>query len=141
MWPSKSRIFSTKNTKRKATPIDEEAVDRSLRRRSFPNHLSELSREQSPGPDRRGHDIERIYLRGSCARALCYLRSLLRTVLSPVREVHIEKGLLIADDDDNRSYVNELWTHLVTNITLRCVSIVVPDDIIALAKKDQGQYE
>jgi hypothetical protein len=47
----------------------------------------------------------------------------------------------MADDDENRSYVNELWTHLVTNITLRCVSIAVPDDMIASAKKDQGQYE
>jgi hypothetical protein len=47
----------------------------------------------------------------------------------------------MADDNDNRSYVNDLWTHLVENVTLRCVSIVVPDDMIASTRKDQGQYE
>jgi hypothetical protein len=31
--------LGTKRTKRKATPIDEETVDRPQKRRSFPNHL------------------------------------------------------------------------------------------------------
>lgn len=47
----------------------------------------------------------------------------------------------MADDGDNRSFVDELWTHLETNITPQCVSITVPDDMIASARKDQGQYE
>jgi hypothetical protein len=95
----------------------------------------------SPGLDRRRDDVERIHLRGSCASALDHLMSLSKTVLSTTREVHIEKGLLMADDDHNRSYVNELWTHLIANTALRRVSIIVPDDMIASAKKDQGQYE
>jgi hypothetical protein len=48
----------------------------------------------------------------------------------------MESGLLIADDDDNRSYVDELWAYLVTHVTLRSVSIVVPDDMIASARRD-----
>jgi hypothetical protein len=47
----------------------------------------------------------------------------------------------MANNDDNRSYVDELWAHLATRITLRSVSIVVPDDMIASAEKNQGQYE
>jgi hypothetical protein len=43
---------------------------------------------------------------------------------------HIESGLLMADDDDNRSYINRSWNHLVTHVTLRSVNIVVPDEMI-----------
>ena len=81
-----------------------------------------------------------VILRRSCAAALRYLRTLPNRALT-VRELHIEKGLLMADDGDNRSFVDELLTHLETNITPQCVSITVPDDMIASARKDQGQYE
>lgn len=47
----------------------------------------------------------------------------------------------MADDDDNISYVDNLWGYLVTHTRLRSISIAVPDDIIASAKKNQGQYE
>jgi hypothetical protein len=36
----------------------------------------------------------------------------------------------MADDDDNRSYINRSWNHLVTHVTLRSVNIVVPDEMI-----------
>lgn len=136
-WPSKDCALGTRQPKRRVAPIDEETFDRPQKRRFPWDRPGELSYGHSPRSDRRRDDVKRIDLRGSCAGALRYLRSLPRTVLSAVREVHIEKGLLMADDDDNRSYVNELWTHLVTNVTFRCVSIVMPDDMIASAKKDQ----
>jgi hypothetical protein len=47
----------------------------------------------------------------------------------------------MADDDNNRSCFNKLWIHSNTHVTLRSVSIVVPDDMIMSAKKNQGQSE
>ena len=140
-WPSKNGNSGTQQPKRKVALIDGEIVDRP-QKRHFPwNRLGELSQSPNRGPGLLREDIEKLYLRGSCASALRYLRSLSRTLLSTVRAVHLESGLLMADDDDNRSYVDELWAHLVTHVTLRSVSIVVPDDMIASAKKNQGQYE
>lgn len=140
-WPIKNCTFGIQQAKRKVAPIDGEIIDRPQKRRFPWNRLSEPSQGPEAGSGPRREDIEKIYLRGSCASALCYLRSLSRTLLSNVREIHIESGLLMADDDENRSFANDLWAHLVTHVKLRSVSIVVPDDMITSAKKDQGQYE
>lgn len=140
-WSRKNTAFGTEQLKRKGAPSDEETIVRPPKRRFPWDRLGELSHGRCPEPDRRWDHNERLCLRGSCASALRHLRSLPRTVLSAVREVHIDKRLLMADDDDNRSYVNDLWTHLIRSSTLRCVSIVMPDDMIVSAKKDQGQYE
>jgi hypothetical protein len=140
-WPSKNDSSGTQQPKRKVASTDGEIVGRP-QKRHFPwNHLGELSQSPNPAPSLLRKDIEKLYLRGSCANALRYLRSLSRTLLSTVRAVHIESGLLMADDDDNRSHVDKLWAHLATHIILRSVSIVVPDDMIASAKKNQGQYK
>ena len=135
-WSSKNGSSGTQQPKRKAALTDGEIVDRP-QKRDFPwNRLGELSQSPNPGPGLLREDIEKLYLRGSCVSALRYLRSLSRTMLSTVRVVHIESGLLIADDNDNRSYVNELWAYLATYITLRSISVVVLDDMIASAKKN-----
>lgn len=139
-WPRKNNAHETNHFKRKVAPHVEETVDRPPKRRFLWDRPGEFSHSHRLAPGRR-RDHERIHLHGSCASALHYLRSLPRAVTSAIREVHIEKGLLMADDDDNRSYVNDLWTYLVENATLRCVSIVVPDDVIVSTREDQGQYE
>jgi hypothetical protein len=47
----------------------------------------------------------------------------------------------MADDDNNRFYVNGLRNHSVTHFTSNLVDIVVPDGVIASAKKNQRQHE
>jgi hypothetical protein len=139
--PTVNRGSGIQQPKRKVTPIDGEIGNRPQKRRFPWNCLIGLSHGPKAGPGRHREDIERIYLHGSCASALRYLRTLSETTLSTVQEVHIERGLLMADDDDNRSYFNELWIHLNTHVAPRSVSIVVPDDMITSAEKNQGQYE
>lgn len=139
--PGKNCRFGKQQSKRKVMTTDGEYVDPSQKRRFPWSRPSELSQSPRPGLDFACEDIEEIHLRGSCASALSYLQSLSRASLSAVREVHIASGLLMADDDDNISYVDNLWGYLVTHTRLRSISIAVPDDIIASAKKNQGQYE
>jgi hypothetical protein len=139
--PTLNRGPGIQQPKRKVTLIDGEIGDRPRKRRFPWNRLIGFSDGLESGHGCHREDIERIYLHGNCASALRYLRTLSGTTLSTVQEVHIERGLLMADDDDNRSYFSELWIHLNTHITLRSVSIVVPDDMITSAKKNQGQYE
>jgi hypothetical protein len=81
--------------KRKVTPIDEE-IDDWLQKRRFPwDRLNGLSCGLNLRPGRHREDIGRIYLHGSCASALGYLRTLSKTTLSTVREVHNEGGLVM----------------------------------------------
>lgn len=133
--------FVTQVFKRKVSPTHNEAVDKPQKRRFSWSRPIELSQSRFSEPNGSRGVVDKVFLRESCAASLRYLRTLPTTDLSTVRELHIEKNLLMADDGDNRSFVDELWTHLEKNITPQTVSIIVPDDMIASARKDQGQYE
>jgi hypothetical protein len=115
-WSSNNCSSAIQKPKRKVASIDGEVVNRP-QKLCYPwDRLSELAHGRSSGHDRRGDEDKKIYLHGSCAGALRYLRSLSRTVLSTVQEVHQERGLLMADDDDDRS-VNEVIKQSINSST------------------------